>query len=182
MAETNFKLFDENKVNMLSDQEYNINTQRINGVQGGVASSSLHNKAMYQASLMVNALAQFMVSCGYNASDADAVSTFNNNLASAIKPKFSQFTGYLTKSSGTLINFNSKKSFVMLDFESIDNDPFDYSIVPQIVYVGDGSTKYVNMFYQKLVPSVKLSVDMNGIYVQDRPYSVSKNLLAITID
>lgn len=35
MAETNFKLFDENKVNMLSDQEYNINTQRINGVQGG---------------------------------------------------------------------------------------------------------------------------------------------------
>ncbi len=35
MAETNFKLFDENKVNMLSDQEYNTNTQRINGVQGG---------------------------------------------------------------------------------------------------------------------------------------------------
>ena len=36
MAETNFKLFDENKVNMLSDQEYNTNTQRINGVQGGI--------------------------------------------------------------------------------------------------------------------------------------------------
>lgn len=35
MAETNFKLFDENKVNMLSDQEYNTNTQRINGVRGG---------------------------------------------------------------------------------------------------------------------------------------------------
>nr|DAW17005.1 MAG TPA: hypothetical protein [Caudoviricetes sp.] len=35
MASTNFKLFDENKVNMLSDTEYNTNQQRLNGVQGG---------------------------------------------------------------------------------------------------------------------------------------------------
>lgn len=35
MASTNFKLFDENKQNMLSDTEYNINYQRLNGVQGG---------------------------------------------------------------------------------------------------------------------------------------------------
>lgn len=35
MAGTNFKLFDENKANMLSDQEYNTNAQRLNGVQRG---------------------------------------------------------------------------------------------------------------------------------------------------
>ena len=35
MAGTNFKLFDENKANMLSDQEYNTNAQQLNGVQGG---------------------------------------------------------------------------------------------------------------------------------------------------
>ena len=38
MASTNFKLFDENKTNMMSDTEYNINTQRLNGVQVGIAS------------------------------------------------------------------------------------------------------------------------------------------------
>lgn len=49
-------------------------------VYRGVASSALHNKAMYQCSLMVNALAQFMVSQGYDANDTDAPSAFNGNL------------------------------------------------------------------------------------------------------
>lgn len=31
MASTNFKLFDENKQNMMSDQEYNTNTARLGG-------------------------------------------------------------------------------------------------------------------------------------------------------
>lgn len=35
MAGTNFKLFDENKANMMSDNDYNQNTARLNGVQGG---------------------------------------------------------------------------------------------------------------------------------------------------
>ena len=46
MASTNFKLFDENKTNMMSDTEYNINTQRLNGVQAGIASSQLQNKTL----------------------------------------------------------------------------------------------------------------------------------------
>lgn len=35
MPETNFKLFDENKGNMMSDTDYDQNTARLNGVQGG---------------------------------------------------------------------------------------------------------------------------------------------------
>nr|DAW17003.1 MAG TPA: hypothetical protein [Caudoviricetes sp.] len=31
MASTNFKLFDENKQNMMSDIEYNTNQQRLGG-------------------------------------------------------------------------------------------------------------------------------------------------------
>nr|DAW17004.1 MAG TPA: hypothetical protein [Caudoviricetes sp.] len=39
---------------------------------------------MYQQSLMANALAQFMVSQGYDANDTAAVSTFNSNLVQAL--------------------------------------------------------------------------------------------------
>lgn len=85
MANTNFKLFDENKQNMMPDQEYSTNQARLGGVQAGLASSALHNKSMYQQSLMVNAIAQFMVAKGFNANDSDAVSTFNSNLMQALQ-------------------------------------------------------------------------------------------------
>ena len=87
MASSNIKLFDENKGNMLNDTEFNISTQRLNGLQTGVASSQLQNKAMYQASLMAYAIAQLMLANGQNANDTDAVSTFVNNLSASIVQK-----------------------------------------------------------------------------------------------
>lgn len=85
MPTNNIKLFDENKVNMLTDVEYNTNAQRLNGVQSGVASSQLQNKTLYQTSLISYAIAQFMNEMGFDASDSGAVSTFVNNLSSSIK-------------------------------------------------------------------------------------------------
>ena len=87
MASSNIKLFDENKGNMLNDTEFNISTQRLNGLQTGVASSQLQNKAMYQASLVAYAIAQLMLANGKNANDTDAVSTFVNNLLASIVQK-----------------------------------------------------------------------------------------------
>ena len=87
MASSNIKLFDENKGNMLNDTEFNISTQRLNGLQTGVASSQLQNKAMYQASLMAYSIAQLMLANGKNANDTDAVSTFVNNLLASIVQK-----------------------------------------------------------------------------------------------
>lgn len=87
MASSNIKLFDENKGNMLNDTEFNISTQRLNGLQTGVASSQLQNKAMYQTSLVAYAIAQLMLANGVNANDTDAVSTFVNNLSASIVQK-----------------------------------------------------------------------------------------------
>lgn len=87
MPTNNFKLFDEKKANMMSDEEYNINQQRLNGVQSGVASSQLQNKTLYQTALMCYALAQLMAANGYDANDANAVSTFVNNLSSSMVQK-----------------------------------------------------------------------------------------------
>ena len=87
MPTNNFKLFDEKKANMMTDEEYAINQQRLNGVQSGVASSQLQNKTLYQTALMCYALAQLMAANGYDANDADAVSTFVNNLSLSMVQK-----------------------------------------------------------------------------------------------
>ena len=87
MPTNNFKLFDENKANMMSDTDYAANQQRLNGVQSGIASSQLQNKTLYQTALMCYALAQIMAANGYDANDANAVSTFVNNLSSSVLQK-----------------------------------------------------------------------------------------------
>ena len=87
MASSNIKLFDENKGNMLTDTEFDISTQRLNGLQAGIASSQLQNKAMYQASLMAYAIAQVMMQNGKNANDTDAVSAFVANLSGTMLQK-----------------------------------------------------------------------------------------------
>lgn len=69
MASTNFLQFDEDKTNMLSDQSYNGDAQRRGGVSQGVARSTLYNKAAYQASTMVTAIAQLLVNNGKDAMD-----------------------------------------------------------------------------------------------------------------
>lgn len=87
MASSNIKLFDENKGNMLTDTEFDISTQRLNGLQAGIASSQLQNKAMYQASLVAYAIAQVMMQNGKNANDTDAVSAFVANLSGTMLQK-----------------------------------------------------------------------------------------------
>ena len=87
MASSNIKLFDENKGNMLTDTEFDISTQRLNGLQTGIASSKLQNKAMYQASLIAYAIAQVMMQNGKNANDTDAVSAFVANLSGTMLQK-----------------------------------------------------------------------------------------------
>lgn len=87
MAVNNIKIFDQNKANMLTDEAYNSNVQRINGVQQGIASSQLQNKTLYQVSLVAYAIGQMMQANGLDANDADAVSTFANNMSQTIMQK-----------------------------------------------------------------------------------------------
>lgn len=87
MATNNIKIFDQNKANMLTDEAYDTSTQRLNGVQQGIASSQLQNKTLYQVSLVAYAIGQMMQANGLNANDADAVSTFAGNLSSTIVQK-----------------------------------------------------------------------------------------------
>ena len=87
MASSNFKLFDENKTNMMQDGEYGANNQRLNGLQSGIASSMLQNKFQYQMSLISYAIGQLMVQNNIDANDSQAVSTFVNNLSNTFLQK-----------------------------------------------------------------------------------------------
>lgn len=104
MPTNNFKLFDENKANLLTDTEYGNSTQRLNGVQTGVASSQLNNKFAYQVSLVAYAIAQLMNANGQDASDTLAVSAFVGNLQGAILQKVADKATSAEAAAGVLSN------------------------------------------------------------------------------
>lgn len=87
MATNNIKIFDENKSNIMPSEEYGTNSQRLNGVQQGIASSMLQNKTLYQLSLVAYAIGQMMVNNGLDANDDNAVSAFVGNLSNTIVQK-----------------------------------------------------------------------------------------------
>ncbi len=104
MPTNNFKLFDENKANLLTDTEYGNSTQRLNGVQTGVASSQLNNKFAYQVSLVAYAIAQIMNQNGLDASDTLSVSAFVGNLGSALLQKVADRASTTEAVAGVLNN------------------------------------------------------------------------------
>lgn len=73
MATTNFKVFNEanDAANTYNDSEYQNATQRQTGVIPGMAISRMHNKMYFQWSTMATAIAQFLVSKGYDCMDDD---------------------------------------------------------------------------------------------------------------
>ena len=101
MATNNIKLFDENKGNIMPDETYNANSQRLNGVQSGIASSQLQNKFQYQVSLVAYALGQIMIANGYDALDSSAVSAFVNNMSSSLLQKVVDKANQTQAQSGT---------------------------------------------------------------------------------
>lgn len=104
MPTNNFKLFDQNKANMLSDTEYLNAAQRLNGVQTGVASSRLNNKFAYQVSLVAYAIAQIMNQNNLDASDTLAVSTFVGNLGGSLLQKVADKASTAEAVAGVLNN------------------------------------------------------------------------------
>ena len=67
----NFKQFDSDKANMLTDDAYLASTYRTGGAISGLAPSNAHNKLFYQLSTMVAALAAMLAGKDYNAVDTD---------------------------------------------------------------------------------------------------------------
>jgi len=104
MPTNNFKLFDQNKANLLSDTEYLNSTQRLNGVQTGVASSQLNNKFAYQTSLVAYAIAQIMNQNNLDASDTLSVSAFVGNLGAALLQKVADKASSTEAAAGVLNN------------------------------------------------------------------------------
>lgn len=104
MPTNNFKLFDENKANLLTDTEYVNATQRLNGVQTGVASSQLNNKFAYQVSLVAYAIAQIMNQNGLDATDTLSVSAFVGNLGGSLLQKVADKASTAEAVAGVVAN------------------------------------------------------------------------------
>lgn len=67
----NFQIFNASLNNALTDSQYTNSQDRINGVLGELAKSTVHNKLFAQTSAGVYALAKFVADHGQNALDRD---------------------------------------------------------------------------------------------------------------
>lgn len=118
MPSTNFLQFDPQAVNMMNDETYNGDAQRVSGVSTGLARSLLYNKQAFQASTMVRAIANVMVNNGQNAMDNNLTSLTNNLQATFITSGANNtFTGTNTFSgtvalNGTISGSNSVKETI----------------------------------------------------------------------
>lgn len=85
---SNFLVFNPTDTsNTDDDTTYAAETQRVSGLQTGVAKTSMHNKFYRQMSVMVAALAQFMANQGQTVSDADVnalTTVITNTIGSSI--------------------------------------------------------------------------------------------------
>ena len=95
MTINHFKIFDENRTNMLSQADYEALDDRAEGFQTGLARSEVMNKVLHQLSVMAAALAIAVENSGADVLDTDAES-----LAQSLTDAFDKFTGVLAASQG----------------------------------------------------------------------------------
>ena len=84
--QNNFQIFNEanNSDITMSDEDYALYPQRINGLTLGMADLVVHNKMFRQLSIMTKAVADMIEDKGYDALDSD-LTDLTDNLKSAIE-------------------------------------------------------------------------------------------------
>lgn len=107
-AENNFLVFDENMENMLEQDLYKEDTDRVNGFKIGLARSNVNNKALFQTTKMCSALGEFIKENGQTASDAMSVEELKNALKSALSTNegFLPLTGGIMTGEITSLDVN----------------------------------------------------------------------------
>ena len=171
MATSNIKLFDENKGNMMGDTEYSTNTQRLNGVQQGIASSQLNNKFSYQTSLVAYALAQIMMQNGFNANDSDAVTTFVSNMSSTLLQKVTDKANQSMAEAGTDDSHFMTPLQVKYAIDSIVGAELTPSGIQKLNYrIGDTIHSYAGKLGDNWLP-------MDGREIDQSTYPALYNLI-----
>lgn len=141
MANTNFLQFDIQQTNMLSDANYASDLERASGFVTGISRSILFNKALFQTSTMSTAIANVLVSRGYNAMD--------NNLSSlqeAIDGAFSMNRGLPIGSIFPTTNpiTVAPEGFLLPDGSIFD--PTEYSELATAYRIGPDTYKYGQVY------------------------------------
>lgn len=77
MANTNYLVFDQNQTNILSDEAYQNDIERLDGMTQGISRSILFNKVLLQSSALCYAIARVAVDRGFDMIDTDSQGLYN---------------------------------------------------------------------------------------------------------
>ena len=75
-----FLIFNENKDNMLTQDLYQADSDRLDGFKKGIARSNVNNKVLHQTSMMCHAFGELLKEIDLNASDEMTVAELTKNL------------------------------------------------------------------------------------------------------
>ncbi len=142
MATNNFLEFNSNKLNMQNDSEYAAESQRTNGVIGGIAKSKMHNKLFRQLSVMVSAIGEAIKNTGHDASDSDMQA-----LANAIPESFAM-RPYVDAQLASSANQHTEN---MLEHSFINNLKLFFAYKA----IGDGTNHPLSEKYSTLADAQK---------------------------
>lgn len=198
-----FLIFDENNQNTLSNESYSIDTQRLNGVGGGLARSSLYNKSIRQATIIGNAIGQIISENGYNAKeDASLKDNLQNGLMRSDNVKIpNDFVSQLGGSDVNEVleklnkNYNDFAKTVMkrklIKSTKINIDEDCYYLNEQVANLIENIdiqefNKYINLEFEVIGEAEFETTRSNSqVYVKlcigrelnDEPYSTDKCML-----
>lgn len=126
-GEHNFKIFNENNGNMMSDAEYSSDSQRVNGVVPGIAEPKLHNKLYRQCSVMAFALAQVLTERGFNAEDNNP-----QEIVNSIRRAFAyKVDGNTPDNNGFIVTNHRLDAYPVgsIYITTVNKNPADYELL-----------------------------------------------------
>ncbi len=137
MATTNFLQFDSQQTNMLSDANYDSDTERRSGFVTGISRSILFNKTLFQSSTMSTAIANVLAARGYDAIDSD-LATLQDSIDKAFSMNRGLPIGSIFPTTSPITV--APEGFLLPDGNSFD--PVEYMDLANAYRIGTDTYKY----------------------------------------
>lgn len=152
MAQNDFLVFNENDNNTLTQEEYSTDSQRIGGLQGGIARSKIHNKLLRQLSIATYSLAKIITDSGQDALDTDPEAFYTNlkTVLQQVQGATEGIAGILELASNADVdainpaNENTANDTKAVTLRKIVRGIKNKKLIQQASQITEGVTRYAN--------------------------------------
>ena len=185
-GQNDFLVFDENKENILTQENYSNDTDRLIGFKEGLARSIVHNKAFHQVTSMVSAIGEAIKDNGLVASDSLTTSQLKDNFNSIIGLRVYSEEATFPQNVWVIGTLEGKKGIFNSLIDGNKGNPLSDITKWKEIELGGAnvdlsnlSTTGKNVIDGNFIPPLVLNYIVNGVTIQgasNRTYDISSYL------